>query len=99
AMVPGAVVGAAVLVVLAICLVVLVVVRDEIVEREAVVRGDEVDARPGLASRPVEDLRRSAKARRQRLRRGLRAPEVAHRVAELVVPLRPARRKAPELVA
>src|SRR5688572_24060883 len=99
AVVPRAVVRVAVLVLLAIRLVVLLVVADEVVEREAVVRGDEVDAGPGLAAAVAEDVGRGAQARRERGRRGLRAPEVAHRVAELVVPLRPARREAPELVA
>jgi hypothetical protein len=43
----AAVVVAAVAVVLAVRVVVLVLVRHEIGEREAVVRGDEVDRRPG----------------------------------------------------
>src|SRR4051812_12971978 len=43
--VPRAIVVVAVLVVLLVRLVVFLVVRDAIVEREAVVRGDEVDAR------------------------------------------------------
>src|SRR4051812_38586468 len=45
AVVPRAVVIGAVLIVLAVRLVVLVVVRDEIAQREAVVRSDEVDRR------------------------------------------------------
>ena len=45
AAVPGLVVVVAVAVVLAVRLVVLVVVGDQVVQREAVVRGDEVDAR------------------------------------------------------
>ena len=44
------VVVVAVAVVFAVGLVVLVVVADEIVQREAVVRGDEVDAGVGLAA-------------------------------------------------
>ena len=89
----------AVLVVLAVGLVVLVVVGDEIVQREAVVRGDEIDAGPRLAAAAVEDVGRAAEPRRQRRRRGFRSPVIAHRVAVLVVPLRPARRKAADLVA
>ena len=45
AAVPGPVVALAVAVVLAVGLVVLLVVGDEVAQREAVVRGDEVDAR------------------------------------------------------
>ena len=60
------IVGMAVVVVLAIGLVVLVVVGDEVVQREAVVRGDEVDAGPGPAAAPVEEVgrpvRRAAKS-------------------------------------
>ena len=99
AAVPRAVVGVAVLVVFAVRLVVLVVVGNEIVQREAVVGGDEIDARPGLAAAMIELVRRGAEARRQRLGARLAAPEVAHRVAERVVPLRPARRKAADLIA
>ena len=50
----------AVAVVLAVRLVVLVVVGDEVVEREAVMRGDEIDAGPGLAAAAVEQVGRSA---------------------------------------
>ena len=50
AAVPREVVRVAVAVVFAVRFVVLVVVGDEIVQREAVVRGDEIDARPGLAA-------------------------------------------------
>src|SRR6185503_5410213 len=97
--VPRAVVRVPVAVALAVRVVVLVVVRDEVVEREAVVGGDEVDARPGLAAALVEGVGRGAKAWRERLHGGFGAPVVAHRVAELVVPLRPARREAADLVA
>ena len=50
AVVPRPVVGMAVLVVLAVGLVVLVVVGDEVGEGEAVMGGDEVHRRPGLAA-------------------------------------------------
>src|SRR6185436_5128541 len=66
AVIPRAVVRVAVAVVLAVGLVVLVVVGDDVVQREAVVRGDEVDARPGLAAAVVEFRRRGAQARRER---------------------------------
>ena len=56
ATIPRAVVAAAVVVVLAVRLVVLVVVGDEVVEREAVMRGDEVNAGPGLAPLAIETI-------------------------------------------
>ena len=87
------------LVVLAVRLVVLVVVGDEIVEREAVVRGDEIDARPRLAAAEVELVGRGAEARRERPGARLAAPEVAHRVAKRIVPLGPAGREAADLIA
>ena len=75
AAVPRAVVALAVAVVLAVRLVVLVVVRDEVAQREAVVRGDEVDAdaygrRPvvvvevGAAGEAVGELAEGLSARR-----------------------------------
>jgi hypothetical protein len=46
----------AVAILLAVRLVVLAVVGDEVVEREPVVRGDEVDRRPRLAAALVEQV-------------------------------------------
>ena len=89
----------AVAVVLAVRLVVLVVVGDEVAKRKAVVGGDEVDARPGLSAAKVERVGRSAEARRERLRGPVAAPEVAHVIAKPVVPLRPAGGKAAHLIA
>ena len=43
--IPGMIIVVAVLIVLAVRFVVFVVIADEIVEREAIVRGDEIDAR------------------------------------------------------
>ena len=64
--VPRPVVVGAVAVVLEVGLVVLVVVRDEVGEREPVVRGDEVDRRGGPAAvvryRSLEPASRSAKS-------------------------------------
>ena len=74
AVVPGLVVVRAVLVVLAVRLVVLVAVADEIVQREAVVRGDEVDARLRVAPLALKQIR------------GARQP-VAELRGEVVVPL------------
>ena len=48
------IVRATILVVFAIRLIVLVVVGDEIVEGEAVMRGNEIDAGPGFSAPPVE---------------------------------------------
>ncbi len=90
----------AVVVVLAVRLVVLLVVRHEVVEREAVVRGDEVDRRDGLAPAVLVEVGRAREpARELGQRRGLAAPEVAHRVAVAPVPLRPQGREAAHLVA
>ena len=88
-----------VLVVLAIRLVVLLVVGDEVVQGEPVMGGDEIDAGPGLAAAVIEDVAGRAKPRGEGARRCLTAPEIAHRVAEFVVPFGPARRKAADLVA
>ena len=52
--IPRMVVGMAVVIVFAIRLIVLVVVGDEVVEVETVMRRDEIDAGPRLASALVE---------------------------------------------
>ena len=54
--IPRAIVALAVAVVLAVRLVVLLVVRNEIAQREAVVRGDEVDARVRPPRRPLIEV-------------------------------------------
>src|SRR6188768_128806 len=59
AMVPGMIVGVTVAIVFAISFVVLVVVRDKIVEVEAIMRGDEIHARPGPAPALVEEVART----------------------------------------
>src|SRR5262245_25055656 len=90
----------AVAVVLAIGLIVLVVVGDEIVEVEAVMGSDEVDARPRLAATLVEQVSRPGDALDEiRNLPGVSFPEAAHSVAEFVVPFRPARRELADLVA
>ncbi|MNM73230.1 hypothetical protein D3C81_849500 [compost metagenome] len=94
----GVVVGA-VAVVLAVGLVVLAVVADQVGQREAVVRGDEVDAGPRAPVAPVEQVGRGRQPRGQfAALAGIAAPEAAHRVAELVVPFGKARRMVAELV-
>ncbi len=90
----------AVPVVLAVRLVVLVVVRHEVAQREPVVRGDEVDARArpapavlvqvGGAGEPGGELAERA---------GLGPPEVPYGVPVLAVPLRPQGREVAHLVA
>src|SRR4029077_7160261 len=100
AAVPGPVVVAAVPVVLAVGLVVLVVVGDQVLQGEAVMCGDEVDrghrapavllvqvAGPG---EPGGELGQGG---------GLAAPVVADRVPVLAVPLGPQRREVAHLVA
>jgi hypothetical protein len=79
---------------------VLVVVGDEVAQREPVVRGDDVDGRRRPAPAAAEEVPRPG-----RTGRGLReravdaAPEVAHGVAEAPVPLRPQRGEPAEVVA
>ena len=99
AAVPRAVVVGAVAVVLAVRVVVLLVVRDEVAQREAVVRGDEVDRRERPLAVALVEIRRAAEARRELRDADRAAPEVAHRVAVDAVPLRPEDREVADLVA
>ena len=100
AAVPRAVVVVAVAVVLAIGLVVLVVVGNEVLEREAVMGGDEVDARPGPAPALVEEVARGGETGCEARQETLGAhPEFAHHVAIVAVPFREAGREIAELVA
>src|SRR5262249_30975472 len=63
-------------------LFVLVVVAHEIREREAVVRGDQVDARPRPAPAAVEEIARAGDARRELTHDArVAAPEAPHRVS------------------
>ena len=99
AVVPGLIVVRAVAIVLAVGLVVLARVGDEIGEREAVVRDDEIDAfRRG--GRVRENIARAGEARRdfaaQTARRRARS---GARVAEAIVPFAPALGKPAELIA
>src|SRR5690606_4212106 len=100
AAVPAVVVVAAVAVVLPVRLVVLAVVGDEVAQGEAVVGGDEVGAGPGPAPAPVVDVGGAGDARGELGELvAIALPELPHRVAVLVVPLRPAGREAADLVA
>src|SRR5207253_3178686 len=90
----------AVAVVLAVGLVVLVVVGDEVIEVESIVRGNEIDTGPGPAAALIEDVAGSGDAPREFCHGALVAlPERAHGIAEFVVPFRPAGRKVGNLVA
>ena len=99
AAVPGAVVVGAVLVVLEVGLVVLLVVGDEVAQREPVMGGDEVDRCERVAAIGLVQIAgaRQPLGELADLRRG--APEVAHRVAVDAVPLRPQDREVADLVA
>ena len=98
--VPRAVVALAVPVLLAVRLVVLLVVRDEVGQGEAVVRGDEVDAGHRAAGVGLVEVGAAGEPGGQ-LGQGRRLPppEVAHGVAVLAVPLRPHGREVADLVA
>src|SRR5690606_12618873 len=90
----------AVAVFFAICLVVLAVVAYDIHQREAVMRGDEVDARPRPATTPVKNIARGRKPGREALHAAVIAlPEGADGVAILIVPLGPAGRMVAKLIA
>src|SRR6185503_12336905 len=72
----------------------------EIVQREAVVAGDEVDAGRGPAPRLLEEIGGAREAVAHLTREVLVAlPEAPEGVAELAVPLGPANGEAAELVA
>ena len=77
----------------------LLVVRDEVAQREAVVRGDEVDRRERIASVVGVEVGRAGEPLRELADVRLSAPEVAHRVAVLPVPLGPEDGEVPDLVA
>ena len=84
---------------LAVRLVVLLVVGDEVGEREAVVAGDEVDRGRRPAAVVLVEVARAGEPRGELAEVALPAPEVAHAVAVLAVPLGPEHREVPDLVA
>ncbi len=90
----------AVLAVLPVGVVVLLVVADQVPQREAVVGHHEVDRgrRPPVGVR-VEVGRAGDPGRELTEGSGLPAPVVAHRIAVLAVPLAPQRREVADLVA
>ena len=89
----------AVVVVLAVGLVVLLVVGDQVVEREAVVRGHEVDARDRSSAGVLVVVGRSGEPAGELAQRRLPAPEVTDGVAVGAVPLGPLGREVAYLVA
>ena len=98
--VPRQIVGMAVAIVLAVRHIVLVVVADEIAQRVAVMRADEMDGRGWRATARLECLARSGHDTRDRRQlSGIPAPEGAHHIAEMVVPFGPAGRKAADAIA
>jgi hypothetical protein len=100
AAVPAQVVAMAVAVAFAVGFVVAQVVADEVGQREAVVRDDEVDRFPGRALARLEEVGTGAQPLRVVPARAVTAePEGARGVAELVVPLEPAARELANLVA
>ena len=100
AAVPGIVVAGPVAVVLAVGLVVLVVVGDQVAQGEAVVDGDQVDRGGGPAAGRGVQVRRAGEPGGELADPDrVAAPEVAHRVPVLAVPLPPQRREPAQVVA
>src|SRR5262249_40815458 len=100
AAIPAEIAVVPVAILLAVRLVVLLVVADEVGEGEPVMGGDEVDAGPGATAGMAEDVGGAGEARGEVGGDPFIAlPEAPDRVAILRVPLRPARREAAELVA
>ena len=90
----------AVAIVFAVGLVVVVVVGDEVVQREAVVAGDEIDAGVRPAAAPFIEIAGAAEARGEfGDHAAVALPEPADRVAVAAVPFRPQRREIADLIA
>src|SRR5690554_3982977 len=99
AVVPGVVLVDAIAVALVVGLVVLVVVGNEVLQREAVVRGDEVDAGQRAAPVIAEQVAAAGQPVGQVVGVALvAAPEAAHRVAVLAIPLMPEQREIADLI-
>src|SRR5882724_7985142 len=89
-----------VLVVFAVRFVVLLVVGNQVAQREPVMGRDEIDAGMRPATAPVEQVARPGDAGGEIAELALIPPPVsAHRIAESIVPLRPAGREAADLVS
>src|SRR3982751_6616431 len=97
--VPAQVVVGAVPIVLSIRLVVLGLVAHQVLEREAVMTGHEIDAGEPTAPAGLEEIAAAGKARREMAYLpGISAPEVPAGVPILAVPFGPSDRKAADLV-
>src|SRR5262249_14676361 len=90
----------AVAIVLAVCLVVLQLVADEIREGEPVMNGDVVDARARCAAIMIEQIGGAGHAAPEFADEiAFAGPITAQRAAEAIVPFRPARGKAADPIA
>ena len=100
AVILGEILGRAVVVVLTVRFIVLLPIAHEILQREAVVTGDEIDARVGAFAGLGVDVGAAADALGEHTKQPIvAAPEPSHVVAVLTVPLRPAAvGEAPDLI-
>ena len=100
AVVASSVIRTPVAIILSVGLIVLVLIGNEIIERKAIMRGNEIDARPRPAAAMIEKIGRARQTRREIGELAFFAfPIPSHRIAEAVVPLGPAGRKCADLVA
>src|SRR5258705_9554120 len=90
----------AVAIVLAIGLVVLLVVAEQVGQRETVMHGDVIDAGPRIAAVMIEQIGGAGHAAGHLAdQAAFAAPVTPHRAAIAVVPFRPLRGKRADLVA
>ena len=98
--IPAEVGIASVAIILAIGLIVLFIVADQVLQCETIMRGNKIYARPGTPAAVAEDVGRARHARGEIGDETLvTLPKAPHCVAVLPIPLRPARRKIAQLVA
>ena len=98
--VPALIVARPVAIVLAVGFVVFLIVRNQVVQREAVVASDEVDAGVRPAAAPFIQIARPAEARGEfRNHATVPLPEPADRVAVAAIPFRPQRGEIADLIA
>src|ERR1043165_3259162 len=90
----------AVAIVFAVGLVVLVIVTDQILKRETVMAGDEVDAGVGGPAGLLVEVGETGQARGElRCRAAVPLPEAAHVVPVAAIPFRPQHGEVADLVA
>src|ERR1043166_3703599 len=98
-MVPRAVIRVAIAIILAIRLILCVIVCDNIIEGEPVVRCDKVHTGPRFATASVEQFSRTCYATGKLGQRAFVAfPESADSIPETIVPLGPTWGKSADLV-